>query len=463
MSPVTPQGRLARVRSRIDRIDQQILELLQERGRAAKRVAAIKRSKGSPIYSAEREEQIIRRLAGLGDGSFPFEGIRNVFHEILSTCLKIQGSDGTRSRPAGGRAWRQGVAGYIESLPAYVPGQARRKSGGGAQRLRLSGNENNHGPSPHVLRSIRSGMKWVHRYPDKWADAPRQALARRLGCRSDQIVLGNGSDELIDLVFRTFLRPGKEALLPHPSFTYYEIAAQACGARPVRYALPELHYRVESILERVNERTALVVVANPNNPTGTYLDKNGLSRLLKRLPDGVVILLDEAYWGYPWRSDYPDGMKVVRTHSNLVVMRTASKILGLAGLRCAFAACDPSLADILNRLRQPFNVNILAQAAVVAAMKDSAWLTRMRNGNRREMTYLAQGLQAMGARTVDSQANFILAFPPPASGGAASYLAGKGIEVRDTSSFGIPGAIRVTIGRHEENARLLGAMRGYRG
>ncbi|MBI2891569.1 MAG: histidinol-phosphate transaminase [Nitrospirae bacterium] len=449
---------LNRIRSRIDRVDREIVRLLDARAREVRRLGAVKRGSGRPLYSEEREAEVIRRLELHRDGRFPYEAMRNIFHEIFAASLAVQRSVPGAPRESVRGHWRSGAAEYVTSLPEYEPGQ-RRGWHGKREPLSLAANESSYGMSPPVLRAVQRELRRLHRYPDRWAGEATRAVARRVGCSPKEVVLGNGSDEIIDLLSRTFLRPGREALVPAPSFAYYELAARACGARPVAFPLPNCNYSVREILKRVNDRTGLVAIANPNSPTGTYLGERELSELLRGLPQRLVVLLDEAYWGYPTARDFPNGMDWRGRHEPLVVMRTLSKLFGLAGLRCAYAVCPAGLADTLNRLRQPFNVNRLAQAALVAAMRDRRWVARVEGANRREMAYVTTGLRRLGLPYVNSQANFVLVLPPPSGAGLVRGLEREGIWVRDTASFGLPGGFRVTIGVRGENRAFLDALR----
>ncbi|MBI2058996.1 MAG: histidinol-phosphate transaminase [Nitrospirae bacterium] len=447
---------LKALRSRIDEVDLRILRLLEERARWAAAVAKVKKHKGRPLYSGSREEEIFRRLLSAGDGSFPAEGLQNVFHEIITACLNLQKRSVGTGRTMENNGGLSGVADAIRGLPEYQPGQRRGKPRG--DLVRLSGNENNYGASPAVHRAAAGALRSLHLYPDKWATDPRRAIARVLRVQAEEVVLGNGSDELMDLIFRMYLRAGKEALLPHPSFTYYEIAARACGARAVFFPLVDYQYDISRVRAKVCERTALVVLANPNNPTGTYIPRRELSDLLKSLPTHVIVLLDEAYWGYPEAGDFPDGMQLRRRHPNLIVMRTFSKSHGMAGLRCAFAVCEKAMAGVLNKLRQPFNVNRVAQAAAAAAIRDRRWQATMWKRNQSEKLFLESELRRLGLRVVPSQANFLLVIPPRRASRLVERLAQQNIWVRDTASFGISGGFRVTVGKRAESKRLVNAL-----
>lgn len=324
-----------------------------------------------------------------------------------------------------------------------------------AQSIILSGNENPLGPSALALAAIRDRLQQLHRYPDKDARLLRGKLACRLDVEPGQVLLGNGSCELIEHIARACLEPGDEAVIPMPSFPVYRSATRAAGGTVVSAALPQGGYDVEEILARVTPRTRLVMIGTPNNPTGTLLDAAALDRLVEALPDRVWLLVDEAYCDYLDAAETGDALGWVARGSNVIVVRSFSKAHGLAGLRIGYAVAPLHIAQAVERLRQSYNTNSLAQCAAAAAMDDVAHLARTRANNVQELARVQRRLSELGADYIPSRANFVLVRD---DANAALQLAQAGIEVKDMERFGASGHFRVSIGLPEENTRFLQAF-----
>jgi histidinol-phosphate aminotransferase len=353
----------------------------------------------------------------------------------------------------------------ILDIAPYVPGESKVPSG--VRPIKLSSNETPLGPSPRAIAAYRAEADSLERYPDGDATALRQALARQYGLNAERIVCGCGSDELINLLAHAYLGPGDEALYSEHGFLMYKIAALSSGARPV--SVPEKDYRadIDAMLANVGARTKMVFLANPNNPTGTYIPHGEVRRLSKGLPSRTLLVLDAAYAEYVRRNDYEAGMELVATTENTVMTRTFSKIYGLAALRLGWAYCPGHVADVLNRVRGPFNVTAPAIAAGVAALADRAHADRAANHNDTWLPWVSVELAKLGLKVTPSVGNFILIhFPTIAGKDAASadaMLKTHGVILRQVAAYGLPGALRMTIGTEEDNRRVVALLATFMG
>jgi histidinol-phosphate aminotransferase len=349
--------------------------------------------------------------------------------------------------------------GVLDIAP-YVGGEA--KIVGVEQPIRLASNESALGPSAKAVAAYRALAGEIHRYPDGSAEELREALARRHGIDPARIVCGAGSDELITLLLRSYAGPGDEVLYSRHGFLMYPINAQTVGATPVAAPERELTTDVDALLERVTERTRIVFIANPNNPTGTYLSANEMARLHAGLPTSVVLAIDAAYAEFVNRNDYEPGVALVDRADNVVMLRTFSKIYALAGLRLGWAYCPPAIADVLNRMRGPFNVTAPALAAGVAAVEDVAAVERAHAHNERWLAWFSERLTTLGLALTPSVANFVLArFPddPRRDADAAfTYLQSRGILTRKMGGYGLPQCLRITIGTGEEMEQVADTL-----
>ncbi len=348
----------------------------------------------------------------------------------------------------------------ILDLAPYVGGDVDEE--GNTRVIKLSSNESALGPSPRAVEAYQAMAAKLHRYPDGACARLREAIAGREGIEQDRIVCGNGSDELISLLTRAYAGPGDQVLYSEYGFVMYRLSALASGAEPV--AAPERDYtaQVDALLERVGEKTRLVFLANPNNPTGTYLPAAELGRLHAALPREVLLVIDAAYAEVLNRNDYVAGAELVDGAENVVMLRTFSKIHGLAGVRLGWAYCSQDVADVLNRVRGPYNVTAPAQAAGLAALADGAHVDAARAHNDTWLPWLAEKLSAAGLEVVPSVANFLLArFPGDGARGADqanAYLSARGIFPRGMGIYGLPNCLRITIGLEQENRELAAAL-----
>jgi len=351
----------------------------------------------------------------------------------------------------------------VLDIEAYRGGEAGAP--GLARPIRIASNESALGPSPRAIAAYAALAPELHRYPDGGAEALRRTLARHYGLDPERIVCGNGSDELIGLLTKAYAGPGDEVLYSQHGFLMYPIAAKAAGAKPV--TAPEHHFRasVDALLQAVTPKTRIVFLANPNNPTGTYLSSDEVQRLHAGLPKSVLLVIDAAYAEYVQRNDYEPGVALVEASQNVVMTRTFSKIYALAALRVGWAYLSGPVADVLNRVRNPFNLNAAAQAAAVAALDDVAATDRAREHNDIWRPWLTRELEGLGLTVNPSVANFVIARLPGERGKTADagfeFLKSRGILTRKIGGYGLPEWLRIGIGTEEEMRAVVQGCREF--
>jgi histidinol-phosphate aminotransferase len=354
----------------------------------------------------------------------------------------------------------------ILDISPYVGGEAHAP---GVDRLiRLASNEGALGPSPRAMEAYRNAAAEVHRYPDGHSTALRDGLARLYGLDASRIVCGTGSDELLGLLTRAYAGPGDEVLYSAHGFLMYPISAKSVGATPVAAPEKGLKADVDALLAHVTERTKIVFIANPNNPTGSFLTTDEMRRLHAGLPEHVVLVIDAAYAEYVDRPDYTAGAELVEEFRNVVMTRTFSKIYALGGLRLGWAYCPPAIADVLNRVRGPFNVSSASQIAGIAAVEDQEFIERSRRHNDMWREWLAGRLTEMRLTVHPSIANFLLvSFANASSDGnqaaesARQFLKARGILVRQMGGYGLPHCLRISIGTEEEMRAVADAVAAF--
>ena len=352
--------------------------------------------------------------------------------------------------------------GVLDIAP-YVPGTSALP--GAEPVIKLSSNETPFGPSPRAIEAYHAATGALSRYPDGSARPLREAIGAFYGLDPARIVCGAGSDELLNLLASAYLGPGDEAIYSAHGFLVYKIAIMARGATPVAAPETELTADVDAILACVSPRTRLVFIANPNNPTGTYLPFDEVKRLREALPDDVLLVLDAAYAEYVRKNDYESGIELVATSPNTVMTRTFSKLYGLASLRIGWAYCPPSIADALHRIRGPFNVSGPAIAAGVAALGDQPWAQAAVEHNEVWRGRLTEALAGIGLAVTPSAANFLLLHFPKGNGRSApdadKFLHERRIILRRVEEYGFPHALRMTIGTEEVNATVVEALSAF--
>jgi len=355
-------------------------------------------------------------------------------------------------------------AGILDIAP-YVPGKS--SVAGLAKVHKLSSNETPLGPSPKAVEAYRKVASDLALYPDGSARALREAIGRRYGLDPEQILCGNGSDEILHLIAQVYLGPGAEGLFSQYGFLEYPIVIRAAGATAV--VAPETDYtaNVDALLARVTQRTKVVYLANPNNPTGTYIPYAEVKRLHAGLPRHVLLVIDAAYAEYVQRNDYAEGIELVATSNNVVMARTFSKIYGLAGLRLGWAYAPPAVVSAVNRVRGPFNVSAPSIAAGAAAIEDSAHVALACAHNAKWLPWLKGEIEALGIKTTHSVGNFLLLRFPSEKGKTAAdadlYLSARGYVLRAVSAYGLPDCLRMTVGTEEANRGVVAALKGFMG
>ena len=358
------------------------------------------------------------------------------------------------------------VPAWIRTLAPYAPGkpiEELERELGIRDSIKLASNENPLGPSPKALAAIAAALPDLHRYPDGSAFHLKRRLAERLGVAPETLVVGNGSNEMIELLVRTFLRPGDEAVMADQAFVVYRLVVQAAGGASRIVPLRDFTHDLEAIAAAIGPQTRLVFLANPNNPTGTIFRRPAWERFLRRVPREVVVVADDAYAEYADDPEYPDTVHERGDGAATVVtLRTFSKLYGLAGLRIGYAVAPPAVADVLERVRQPFNVNALALVGALAALDDHDHVARTLAANRAGMAELVRAFEALGLAHVPSAANFVLV---RVGDGARVYdaLLRRGVIVRPMGGYGFPEHVRVTVGTAAENERLVAALRAVLG
>ena len=352
----------------------------------------------------------------------------------------------------------------VQQLSPYVPGKpveelARELELNPADIIKLASNENPLGPGPKALEAIEKALPELTRYPDGNGFVLKRALADRYGVGMEQITLGNGSNDVLELVAKAWLEPGSNAVFSQYAFAVYPIATLAAGAECHEVPARDYGHDLDAMLAAIDENTRVVFIANPNNPTGTWFDINALEEFLEAIPERVLVVLDEAYIEYASGSELPDGVKYLSRYPNLIVTRTFSKAYGLAALRVGYALSSARVAEVLNRVREPFNVNSLALAAACAALEDEDYLFRSRLANDQGMEQLETGLEALGLEWIPSRGNFIAVNFKQDAAAINQALLEKGVIVRPVAGYGMPEFLRVSIGTHEENARFLNVLK----
>jgi histidinol-phosphate aminotransferase len=352
---------------------------------------------------------------------------------------------------------------HLKKVKPYVPGkpieELRRERNFTGDVAKLASNENPYPPVAEVIRAIEQELEQLNRYPNSGSYYLCQELSRFLDVESAQIFVGNGSNEIIDLLVRAFINPKDEIVYPFPSFIVYPIVAQLMGVKAVEVPLEDYRLDLVAMKEAVTPRTKIVFICNPNNPTGTYVTRDEVERFLDGLRTDIIVAFDEAYYEYVVADDFPDTLELLKDHPNIIIFRTFSKIHSLSGLRVGYSISHQDLVTCLHMVRQPFNVNRIAQAAARAALRHFDRTRERIQENREQMKKVRDNLIDLGFEVPPSQTNFLLAVPPKGSEDLTEELMNRGIIVRDMSPFGLAGAMRVSIGTPVENERFIEAMR----
>jgi histidinol-phosphate aminotransferase len=350
----------------------------------------------------------------------------------------------------------------IFNVKPYAPGkpiEEVQRELGLKEVIKLASNENPYPPSQKVLKAIADAAGNINRYPDGNCFALRKAVAERLGVKGTQLIFGNGSDEIIVLAVKAFVAEGDEVIMARPTFLVYDIASRLAGAKIQAVPLNNFHYDLPAMMSKVNGRTKMIFIGNPDNPAGTYITAKQAAELMEAVGPEVLVLFDEAYFEYVRADDYPDTLAMTQKYPNLLVTRTFSKIYGLAGLRVGYGIAQEGMIDILNRLREPFNVNSLAQVAAIAALSDAAYYKKVAQKIEDQREFLYKALAGLGLSFPKSYTNFCLVPVGQDSTAVAGALLRQGIIVRDMAVWGLNGFIRVSIGTPKENKKFIQCLK----
>lgn len=349
----------------------------------------------------------------------------------------------------------------VQKLSPYIPGkpiEELQRELGLSDIIKLASNENPLGPSPKVVEAIQKEISHLTLYPDGNGFVLKQAIANKFNLQLPQITLGNGSNDVLDLIARAYLGPGRNAIFSQYGFAVYPISTQSVGAQGIQVPARDFGHDLDAMAAAITPETSVVFVANPNNPTGTWFTRAELQSFLDKVPERVIVVLDEAYTEYVDKPDFPNGFDYLAAHPNLVVTRTFSKAYGLAGLRVGYSVSNPHIADALNRVRQPFNVDSLALVAATTALADDDYLERSRQVNLEGLRLLEAGFQKLGLAFIPSVGNFITVhFDRPAQPIYQGLLQ-RGVIVRPVANYGMPNSLRISVGTLSENQRFLDAL-----
>ena len=346
----------------------------------------------------------------------------------------------------------------LQPYPAGKPIEEVQREYGLETVIKMASNENPLGPSPKAMEAVRQALAESNRYPDGNAYLLRTALSKKFNVTLDHLIIGNGSDELVLFIALTYLGPQDQIIVSDKAFIRYEMAAQVMGTQCVHVPMKDFRHDLDGMAQAVGPQTRAIFFSNPNNPVGTMVNRMAVERLLDAVPPRVVIIIDEAYREYVDHPDYPDALTYLKTHPNVIVLRTFSKAHGLAGLRIGYGIAHPQIIRDINRVRPPFNVNRLAQAAALAALEDEEHVQRTVRMNTEQKAYLEQELTRLKIAFIPSSTNFILIDAGFDSLKVSQYLLTQGIIVRPMAGFRMPTHLRVTIGTPEENRAFIQAF-----
>ncbi len=346
----------------------------------------------------------------------------------------------------------------IDSIKPYVPGKPIdevKEELGLAEIIKLASNENPLGISPLAREAIKNNIDDLFLYPDGGCCVLRQKLAKRLTVSPDEIVIGNGSNEIIEFIARGFITPGSEVISSQYSFLVYPLLSQVCEGKYVEVSVTDYAYDLGGIADQITDKTSVIFLANPNNPTGTIFTKSDLESFLLKVPEDVIVCLDEAYFDFVENPDYPDGIEYIKKYSNVIVLRTFSKAFGLAGLRVGYGVATKEIISYFNKIRQPFNVNQVAQLAAASVLDDDAYLEDSKNLVKQGKSFLYGEFEKLGVKYIQSETNFILVDVNRDSKVVFEECLAKGIIVRDMKAYKLDNFIRVTIGTEKQNRELI--------
>lgn len=441
-----------KLRKEIDIIDDQLLQLIIDRSSVVEKIGALKDT-SKTVIDKDRETRILNRLIEIHKGNYPKDSIIRLWREIFNSSANLQLKNKYNLFPKRG----------INEIKLYKGGTS--KISGKENIIKLSSNESPFGPSLKALEAYKKTSLNLSRYPELTTESLQYAIAKKFQLNSDQIICGTGSDEVLIFTSLAFCSPGDEVIHALHGFEMYPIITKYAGAESVLAS--EIDYKIDtqSILANIKESTKLIFIANPNNPTSTYLNKSELRLLIEKIPKNIVIVIDVAYAEYADADDYDNTFNLVSEFENVLITRTFSKAYSLAGLRLGWGYGSKKLVDIIKKLRPPFNVTPGAIAAGIEALEDSEHLEMVVAHNNSVKSWFIKEINNIGFKAYETQANFIFVIIPEKEKQNASlvnnYLLSKGIAVRYLLSYGLSNALRITIGTKEELEKTLSALREF--
>ena len=440
------------LRGQIDSIDDQLLELIIRRSSIVDKIGALKKSSDN-IVDKQRETEVLSRLLDLHKGNFSKDSIIRIWREIFHTSAKIQLNKNNVFNPKRG----------VDSIKLYKGGIS--KISGIDKIIKLSSNESPFGPSKQAIEAYVKTSDKLSRYPELTAESLHFAIANKFNLNSDQIVCGTGSDEILIFAVLTFCSPGDEVIHAQHGFEMYPIVTKYAGAESVLASEIDYKISIDSIVDRISNSTKIILIANPNNPTSTYLTQAELRLLMNKIPNNVVVVIDTAYAEFADAKDYDKTFNLVNEYDNVLITRTFSKAYSLAGLRLGWGYASKSLINMIKKLRPPFNLPPGGIAAGIAALNDDNHLFKVVNHNNSIKLWFIDELNNLGFKAYNTQANFVFVIIPEKKNQSASqindYLLSRGIAVRYLLSYGLGNALRITLGTKEELNQTIELLREF--
>ncbi len=441
------------LRTKIDQIDDQLLDLIIKRTLIVDEIGVLKKN-NSKVVDKNRELNVIKRLLKLHKGNFSKDSIVRIWREIFHTSANIQLQKNNLLNPKRG----------INSIELYTGGTSQAP--GIKNIIKLSSNESPFGPSKKAIEAYKNSSSKLSRYPELTANSLQRIIGRKNNLKSDQIISGIGSDEILILTVLTFCSPGDEVIHAKHGFEMYPIITKYAGAESV--IANEIDYKIDvnSVIDKLSNSTKVICIANPNNPTGTYLNKNELRTFLKRVPESVVVIIDTAYAEFADADDYDKSFSLAEEFNNVLITRTFSKAYSLAGLRLGWGYGSKNIIDMIKKIRPPFNVPSGSIAAGIAALEDDDHLQKIVNHNSNIKEWFIEELNNLGFKAYKTQANFVFVIIPEYKNQNAKkindYLLSKGIALRYLSTYGIDNALRITLGTKEELNQTLELLKEFK-
>ena len=440
------------LRSKIDSIDDQLLKLIIQRSSIVDEIGILKQG-SDHVVDKDREAEVIYRLLKLHKGNFSKDSIVRVWREIFETSANIQLRKNNILNPKRG----------VNSIKLYKGGTATIS--GVDKIIKLSSNESPFGPSEKVIEAYIKASTKLSRYPELTAESLQNAIAKKHNLNSEQIICGTGSDEILIFTVLTFCSPGDEVIHAKHGFEMYPIIAKYAGADSVLASEIDYKISIDSIIDNINHSTKVIFIANPNNPTSTYLNQSELRLLMNKIPKNIVVVIDTAYAEFADANDYDKTFNLVDEYNNVIITRTFSKAYSLAGLRLGWGYASKTLINMIKKLRPPFNLPPGAIAAGIAALNDTNHLKTVVNHNSNIKSWFVNELNSLGFIAYKTQANFIFVIIPEKKNQSASiindYLLTKGIAVRYLLSYGLKNALRITLGTKEELNKTLEILKEF--